>query len=166
MKTCPNCTILPDLSTECSDCGERPAPDVDNWRDRQAREYELRMDALCHKLGHAELERIVAPLVERCKVALAAGDEHLNTITLATWDRLAGVQGSLGGPKCCGFIRGSKHCPDCGKQLRTDKPDGRLWPYSELRETARAEPWRKAPGLSLSERVGALKHTARRLALG
>jgi len=104
--------------------------------------------ALYFRAGPAALRRIVAPLVERTLAALDAGDEHLNTIPLATWDGLALSGYSALGP-----------CPCCG-QKRPDPRFGPDWPGVALRETARKEPWRSAPAMSLAERVCLLKYTA------
>jgi hypothetical protein len=49
------------------------------------------------------------PIIELCKTALAAGDEHLNTIPLFRWDRMAECYDSqsckmtnyFGWPKVC-----------------------------------------------------------------
>jgi len=123
--------------------------DNETLRERQAREYSERMDTLCAKLGHADLERLVKPLLPRVRVALQLGDVHLNRVTIADWDKLAGC-----------YPRGLAHA----RFHSIGEPDD--WPGAELRATARELPWRNAPTCSLSDRVGALKHTAARLARG
>lgn len=138
------------------------APDVEA---RMKREHREKYARLAQTLGEDSLAGLVRDLVPRVVQALAAGDEHLNTIALATWDSRAGMVGVFG-PTCCGKSCGTKFCPHCGKQLRQSKPDGSLWPYSELRETVRDRslPWHSAPGLSLAERVCVLKYVAEQLA--
>jgi len=137
-------------------------------RARQTAEHVAKYDALAKTLGEEMLGAIVLPLLPRCAEALKAGDEHLNTIPLATWDRLAGLDSDALGPKCCGKYCYTPYCPNCGKQMR--KPDSSKgrddWPYAGLRETARGLPWSRKPGLSLSERVCVLKHVASKLAKG
>lgn len=117
-------------------------------------------EALAQTLGEDSLAGLVADLVPRVRTALASGDENLNTISLATWDRRA-----LGGPDP---TKPSK-CPCCGavKSPRAGATLGAAdFPQRELRESARdrALPWRHAPTLSLAERVCVLKHVARKLA--
>jgi len=117
-------------------------------------EYEARMEALAAKLGVAVLQRLIPVPVERVAAALAAGDEHLNTIPLGVWDRAAGVLP----------VWSIEACPLCGtKRPRTSGPND--WPYEDLRRTAREEPWSREPGLSLSDRTGVLKHVAKTLAV-
>lgn len=147
-------------------------PAEEDWRQRQTREHYEKYAKLAKTLGEDSIERLVAQLVPRCAAALAAGDEHLNTIQLGLWDKLADVTPD-GVTMCCGKRRyADNFCPDCGKKLRKPAPPAEKelrddWPYAQLRETARddSKPWHKAPGLSLAERVCVLKYTARRLAL-
>ena len=49
-------------------------------------EYYL---AIAHDAG---ISMAGSKLLERCRKALASGDEHLNTITLKTWDNIAAYQ--------------------------------------------------------------------------
>lgn len=133
---------------------------------RMKREHEEKYAKLARTLGEDSLGGLVRDLLPRVREALAAGDEHLNSIPLATWDARAGMQRRDGLARCCAKVCTTKFCPHCGKQLRRTSTDGQLWPYSELSETARdpSLPWRKAPGLSLAERVCVLKFTAAKLA--
>lgn len=137
------------------------APDVEA---RMKREHREKYARLAQTLGMDSLAGLVRDLVPRVVQALAAGDEHLNTITLATWDRLAL------GPE----PQRPPACAHCGHRPSNLYPLGRSsptlgaadWPYAELRATARdkARPWHRAPGLSLAERVCVLKYVAAELA--
>lgn len=130
-------------------------------------EHVAKYAALAKTLGEDSLGVLVQPLVTRCADALKAGDEHLNTIPLAVWDRLASVPDSLG-PKCCGKYCHTPFCPQCGKAMRKPTAGRDDWPYADLRESARdlSLPWHRARGLSLSERVCLLKYVATKLAQG
>jgi len=122
-------------------------------------EHRAKYAALADELGRKELEQLVAPLMDKVKAALAAGDEHLNRIGLATWDRLAGVGRADG--------MGAK-CAACGQRIYREVGD---WPYDDLRASARGGLWSrqrdKSRGLlSLAERVCVLKEVAKALAEG
>lgn len=116
-------------------------------------EYRKKCSALIDKLGRENL-RPLLPSIATVRAALAAGDEHLNTINLVVWDRAAGVGSQMGS---------SKPCPTCGQRWFSPSND---WPHGDLRTTAKRPPWNAAPTLSLSERVCVLKELARQLAEG
>lgn len=69
---------------------------------RMKREHREKYAALALKIDVADLVR---PLLPRVKAAIAAGDEHLNTIPLGRWEQLAGyISGLTGnGPTRCSF---------------------------------------------------------------
>jgi hypothetical protein len=119
-------------------------------------EHEAKYDALARLLGLDALRRLVPVPAERISAALAAGDEHLNSIPLGMWDRAAL---SAPGAEDAGRTR---VCPSCKQTVR---PVSELysadWPQRPLRRTARFTPWNAAPTLSLAERVCALKHVAK-----
>lgn len=96
-------------------------------------DFEMRMDAIAYRVGVPALRRIIPFSRDQVKQALADGDEHLNSLPLAAWDRAAGAISVGYGGTLAGNFRFSWDHP---------------W-----------EPW-KASGLSLSERVCVLKHVA------
>lgn len=106
---------------------------------------------LANLLGWDALRALVPLSTDMVRRWLAHGDEHLNTLGNAPWDRA-----SLG-PK-----HKAADCAACGQKLpkaRTSRTD---WPYADLRRTAKdmALPWHKARQLSLAERNCVLKHVA------
>lgn len=114
----------------------------DELRARQKQEHHDAYAELAQKLGVNALADLLPKLrPTQTWAGLLAGDEHLNNVPLHKWDAAAG-------------------CP----QLRPFYSSS--WPQIQLRTTARLDPWRKAPSLSLSERVCALKHVARMIARG
>ena len=120
-----------------------------------AEEHRAKCAALVDVLGFDALAALVPVPVERIRAALATGDKHLNTIPLALWDRAAlGTQGAPG-----------QKCPTCGGRL-PDPRHSNDYPYNVLRQSARREPWSRAPSLSLGDRLCALKHVARCMAQG
>ena len=121
-----------------------------------AAEHAAKYSALAATLGHDALRAILAERgigPERVRAALAAGDEHLNTLPLALWDRAA-----------LGDVAASRRgeCPCCKRAL-PNPVHSADWPYSALRDSARFAPWRNAPTLSLAERVCVLKWAAENL---
>ena len=94
--------------------------------------HEEKYERLAQRIGVDALRRILPSSPERIRAALAAGDEHLNTITLASWDRAAGLLNP--------YRVHAEHC-----RLSFMPP----W-RTEV-----------AAGLSLAERVCVLKHVAR-----
>ena len=117
-----------------------------------AEEHRAKYLSLALRLGFDDLGQLVPATPERIRAALDAGDEHLNTIPLVAWDQAA----LLGAP-------GPIACPRCGRC----GPDPKYtddWPQSKLGVTARLLPWSRVPGLSLAERVCALKEVARQIA--
>lgn len=53
--------------------------------------HRLKYEALAQRIGVAKLRAILPATPERIKAALAGGDQHLNTIPLAAWDKAAGL---------------------------------------------------------------------------
>lgn len=131
-------------------------------------EHEAKYEALAQKLGVEALIQLMPVGCERVKEALAAGDEHLNTIALSMWDGAA--FGHASGPRPAlqrSASEAPRACPTCGQTVRRSPVlHGPDWPGQPLRETARNEPWCRATGLSLAERVCALKHVAKYHYLG
>jgi hypothetical protein len=119
--------------------------------ERMKREHHEKYERLTQLLGVATLRALVPVSADRIRQALAAGDEHLNSIPMALWDRATGVRSPFGEKEVC---------PCCGT-IRRVPCDGGDWPYNELRRTARTAPWSAAPTLSLAERTCVLKHVAR-----
>jgi hypothetical protein len=117
----------------------------------------MKYEALARRLGVEALLKLVPADADRVRAALEAGDEHLNGIPLVMWDRAA-----LGAPETLA----ERTCPTC-KHVRPSDDGAGLgpwssdWPQTALKRTARLEPWRAAPGLSLAERVCVLKHVAK-----
>jgi hypothetical protein len=58
--------------------------------DAPGSEHYQKFDALAQRIGVAALKRRIPATAEAIKAALAAGDEHLNTIPLYKWDLAAG----------------------------------------------------------------------------
>jgi len=123
---------------------------------RMSREHFEKYEALARAFESFDLPSYVPPTVERIKAALAAGDEHLNSIPLATWDRAAQVWDVM--PSADRWMYGeTRECPTChGRTLRV-LPDARpLWGFFHypLANGRRAY-------YSAAERVCLLKHVAR-----
>jgi len=112
-----------------------------------AQEHFTRYEALARRIGIDALRKIV-PCPGQVMPALAAGDEHLNTIPLGYWDKAAGMPSALERPKC----------PRCGQVILT-RPTP---PARNPNRLSFAAPWlpEVANGLSLSDRVCVLKHVA------
>lgn len=113
-------------------------------------EHYDKYERLAQRLGVAALRDRVRTIGPPSKLfAALRADEHLNSIPLAVWDRLA-----LGEPKAI-----TRHCATCQCRARQSWSPG--WPGPELKESAREIPWNAQPSLSLAERVCVLKHVAR-----
>lgn len=116
-------------------------------------EHEDKYEALAQTLGVEALRALVPASPEKIAAALACGDEHLNGISLSAWDRAA-----LGGES----LTKPTKCPTCGGHVApVNSYWSNDWPQRTLRATARSEPWKRSPGLSLAERVCVLKHVAK-----
>lgn len=148
---CDKCKILLDATLSCPRCGVyhgdpcgscgRGGYHKRGCAERKTRknpkawtEHEEKCEALAQRYGVAALLRKMPVSAAKIVAALAAGDEHLNTIALRLWDRAAGV---------------------------TSREGSKDWPYPELRASARFHPWSKIPTSSLSDRVAVLKHVAK-----
>ena len=96
-------------------------------------EHEKKYDKIAQRIGIEALKKCLPFSAKSVKRALEAGDEHLNTIPLPSWDKAAGNRPS------------SYPLHKEGVFLSWD------------------EPWTKdkARGLSLAERVYILKHVAK-----
>ena len=108
--------------------------------------HEVKYEALAHRLGVAALVALIPATPERIRQALAAGDEHLNTIPLASWDRAADAWTAI--PKIVARTYAKRvKCPHCegGVTLQYPTPNV-VW--SKVR-------------LSFAERVCVLKHVAK-----
>jgi hypothetical protein len=119
-------------------------------RARQAREHEEKYETLAAALGWDDLVKLVPFPLDQVRLALNMGDEYLNTLALASWDRAA-INGAT--------PHEQKTCSVCGHVL--DKWKWSDWPYDALRAADRVPPWNRRRGLSLAERVCVLKHVAR-----
>jgi len=124
------------------------------FKDKGAKEHFEKYSALALKLGVADLLKLIPVPAERIVAALESGDEHLNSISLATWDKAASKTVGLGPAE------EKPHCPTC--KCVPSRPEWEPdWPASMLKRTARYEPWKREPTLSLAGRVCVLKHVAR-----
>ena len=94
--------------------------------------HEEKYERLAQRIGVDALRRILPSTPERIRAAVAAGDEHLNTIALSAWDRAAGLLNPY-----------RVHAEACRLHFRAP------WTLAV------------ASGLSLAERVCVLKHVAR-----
>ena len=93
--------------------------------------HTIKYETLAQHIGVDVLRALLAGHADRIRAALAAGDEHLNTINLAWWDSRAGCsRRDVSGPSW--------------PRLSFDYP----WTPTVAR------------GLSLAERVCILKHVA------
>jgi len=117
-----------------------------------AQEHRAKYLALALQLGFDDLIQLVPATPESIRAALGAGDEHLNTIPLVSWDQAA----LLGAP-------GPIACPTCGR-MGPNPIYANDWPQSRLGVSARLLPWSRVPSLSLAERVCVLKEVARQIA--
>lgn len=129
-----------------------------------AREHYEKYKAKAEALGLAELAKLVPASEERIRAALAAGDEHLNSIPMASWDKAAGI---------VSIFAANPHCKSCrcfvGTVGRTVGNDPRMaiegvwadaWrPYERDGKKLRAY-W------SVAERVCILKWVARHVIAG
>lgn len=93
--------------------------------------HEEKYEVLAQRIGVDKLRRILPSTPERIRAALAAGDEHLNTIPLPAWDLAAGL-----------LNPNRVHAEACRLHFRD--------PWLPA----------VTSGLSLSERVCILKHVA------
>jgi hypothetical protein len=136
---------------------------------RMKREHFEKYRDLARALGLEELSALVPASRERIERALASGDEHLNTISLASWDKAAGAETKLGPD----WARRdpTKPCPTCGhkgpaplkKRTVGTFPDRLsiegVWARSFRPYTVKGK--RMRGYLSLAERVCVLKWVAR-----
>lgn len=135
---------------------------------RMHREHFEKYRDLALALGLEELSAILPVSRERIVRALEGGDEHLNSITLATWDKAAGATMQPTGPA---YLRRdpTKPCPTCGHP--PPRPPVRTvgrWPDLLSIEGVWARAWRPwnrdgkpmRAYWSLAERVCVLKWVA------
>lgn len=114
-----------------------------------AAEHAVKYERIAQAIGIEALVAILPVSVERIHSALDLGDHHLNGIMLSAWDKAAGrisMKGHTPGKKC----------PTCGRFAAPSVP------WYDDHKTGHSPPWDKARslGLSLAERVCALKHVA------
>lgn len=115
----------------------RPFPvrnaDPDDWRNAGAVEHAQKYEQIAQSIGVGVLLALLPERATpaRVKAALGAGDEHLNTIPLSSWDMAAGYVHRE--------VRNELHGPD---NVPTPAP-------------------LRGRSLSLAERVCVLKHVAR-----
>ena len=114
-------------------------------------------ERIAQQLGIDALKSLVPFSAERIRDALAAGDEHLNTLSLASWDKQHGYATAK-----------AERCACCKQWKPTPKASG-VWALyvaavAENR-TRRAKGESVPPlvsgGWSLSDTVCVLKHVAR-----
>tara|TARA_E500000305_G_scaffold111620_1_gene126311 strand:+ start:1180 stop:1809 length:630 start_codon:yes stop_codon:yes gene_type:complete len=133
-------------------------------RARQYREFIAEQDRVCDILGWKSLAALCPVPLESVRRALADGDWHLNSIPLKLWDDVA-----LGyDPKAPRRIP----CCTCGQSR--PNPEAAPSPgmgsagvtaLDRIGQTMRREPWTwLRESQSVSTRVCALKHAARRAA--
>ena len=111
--------------------------------------HEEKYDRLAHMLGVEALVKLVPFTRERVQQALAQGDEHLNTLSLATWDRQHGYA-----PDECK----PKECPCCKQWVpSTAQRDAGVWGLVRkyVREHHTSMAWSQA------DTVCVLKHVAK-----
>ena len=121
-------------------------------------EHKAKYQALADTLGWEALRALLPLSIGKVRVMLADGDEHLNLYGNGPWDEAA-----LGETEPSVWDKAPR-CPCCGQRKPQEvQKRVRDWPQAPLRRTARnkALPWRRAPTLSLAERVCVLKHVAR-----
>jgi hypothetical protein len=112
--------------------------------------HERKYEALAQALGLDALKALVPFSAERIRQALAAGDQHLNTLPLASWDKCHGKE-TTKPEKCCA----------CG-QYKPVKPETQVVGVWALYvANIKRGGLREAGGWSLSNTVCVLKHVAR-----
>ena len=125
-----------------------------------SREHFEKYDALAHWLGWNALAALVPFPPERVRAALQAGDEHLNTLSLVSWDRKHGYEPDKLKPEvcsCCGQVKPVTARREAGvwglvrAAIKRDREAGR---------TPLVTAW------SLSDTVCVLKHVAKCAAQG
>lgn len=130
-------------------------------RMRQRREYVAEQDRVCSIIGWEALADLCPVSMYRVHFAMTGGDWHLNGIPLHLWDRAALGYDSKAPKqvKCCACGQSRPNPENPGPGAATSDLSGRL------RQTMKREPWnRLKESQSLSTRIGALKHAARRAA--
>lgn len=115
-------------------------------------QHEQKYEALAQRLGVKALAALVPFSRERIEAALAAGDEHLNTLPLSTWDARHGTEP--------GSVR--LYCGSCAQALPYKPQLGegvwglvRRWIGDGRSSEAPRRMW-----WSLSDTVCVLKHVA------
>jgi hypothetical protein len=122
-------------------------------REQQAREHFEKYDKLAQWLGVAELQALVPFSQERVNAALASGDEHLNTLSLAAWDR---QHGTIPG-------EAAKRCPCCHQVLPQEEQPRGVWDLvrAAIKRDKTTGSLPLCNAWSLSDTVCVLKHVAR-----
>ena len=70
----------------------------EEWERAMHEEHNAKYDTLIEQMGGLGRVKPLLPVsVDRIRAALKEGDQHLNSIPLAFWDRAAGVYGSRSG---------------------------------------------------------------------
>jgi hypothetical protein len=110
-------------------------------------EHEKKYGKLAKALGWDDVKALIPATIEEVKAALAAGDEHLNSIPLTRWDHAA-----LGASRLLGK---KEICPCCKQTVRIMPP--RHGCGGKLKELFD----RIKQGHSLSDGVCVLKHVAK-----
>jgi hypothetical protein len=70
-------------------------------QEQQAREHAEKYDRIAEWLGRAAVESLIPFSDDRVSAALAAGDAHLNTLSLASWDGRHGQERARKVCSCC-----------------------------------------------------------------
>ena len=107
--------------------------------------HEEKYEALAQRIGIPDLVARIPADRESVARAIASGDEYLNSIPIAKWDRAAEAWSCVPKQDARLYAR-RERCACCGNGTRYVVP-----PTSDL--------WRGV-GLSLAERVCVLKHVA------
>jgi hypothetical protein len=108
--------------------------------------HEAKYERLAQAFGIEKLKALVPFSVERIRAALASGDEHLNTLSLASWDR---QHGGIAKPERC----------SCCKQWKpVEKESCVIALYAAARRNGMPM---ESGGWSLANSVCVLKHVAK-----
>ena len=122
----------------------------------QKREHYEKYETLAQQFERFDLPMLVPVSRERILQALAAGDEHLNTIPLKIWDRAAAIEYKTGVDSPW-WVK-TDRCPTCG-QVRPGATVKRV--VDPLWAAFKHETKNGWAYYSLAERVCLLKHVAK-----
>jgi hypothetical protein len=123
-------------------------------RARQQHEHREKFESLAQWLGVESLKQLVPFPPSRIRAALAAGDEHLNTLPLVSWDGQHGLTPDERQHRIC-------HC--CKQSLPVRFVTPGVWGLvrAAIRRDHEAGRTPLVKAWSLSDTVCVLKHVAR-----